>query len=74
VLYFSLVVVTVIFVFRVLCFNIYNVFVDSTSKGGTAVVSVSQSCRHKARFTIVKKNRTAFSNFRTSLYHKMTAT
>lgn len=47
-LYFSLVVVTSIYVFyfvlKVLCCNIYNVFVDSSSKGDTAVESVRQGC------------------------------
>ena len=42
-LYFSLVVVFY-FVLKVLCCNIYYVFVDSSSKGETAVESVRQGC------------------------------
>jgi hypothetical protein len=32
------------FVLKVLCCNIYNVFVDSSRKGDTAVESVRQGC------------------------------
>lgn len=63
------------FVLKVLCCNICNVFVDSFRKGDTAVDAVGQRCLViKLGLQLKKKNRTAFPNFRTSLYHKMTGT
>jgi hypothetical protein len=64
------------FVLRVACFNIYNVFVDSSRKGDAAVDLVIQGlCGYNARFIILKiSRRNDVSNCRTSLYHRMTAT